>query len=131
MSARIPTRWVAQMEGQVADAERRLASADRALEAGNGGRALEELYPGVMAAAMVKVWLADEPWHTRRSLQDLSRLVRDALPSGFASLFELQVDHRSFTGWRAEDARPYVEEARAFVGAVRADLQRCLSPSAS
>jgi hypothetical protein len=116
------------MEGQLDDAERRLKSADAQLGRGDGGRALEEVYPGVMGAAMVRVWLTDEPWHTTRSLADMSRLVREALPSGFATLFEMKLEHRSFTGWRAEDARPLVEEARTFVTAVRAEVERCKAP---
>jgi hypothetical protein len=113
------------MEAQLADAERRLSASERHLEAGDGGRALEEAYPGVMGTAMVRVWLKDEPWHTRRTLQDLSRMVRDELPSGFATLFEIKQDHRGFTGWRVEDARPFIGEARAFVAAVKAELERC------
>ena len=128
MTGRVPTRWVSQMEGQLADADRRLSSADAQLAADQGGRALEEVYPGVMGAAMVRVWLADEPWHTTRSLQDMSRLVREALPSGFATLFEMKLEHRSFAGWRAEDARPLVDEARVFVGAVHAEFERCKAP---
>ncbi len=125
MTNPIPTRWISEMEGQLADADRRLVNAQRHLEAGAGGRALEEVYPGVVGTAMVRVWLKDEPWHTRRSLEELSRMVRDELPSGFATLFELKLDHHSFTGWRAEDARPLVDEARAFVAAVRAEVERC------
>lgn len=124
VSLAIPTRWLAQLEGQLADAERRLGAADRHLGGGAGGRAIEEAYPGVMAAAMVKVWLADEPWHRQRSLDEYSRMVRAELPSGFATLFEMKVDHRSFAGWRPEDARPLIEEARAFVAAVRTELER-------
>jgi len=121
----IPTRWVSQMEGQLADAERRLASAGRHLDAGAGSRALEEVYPGVMGAAMVRVWIGDEPWRRQRSLDDYQRMVRTELPSGFAMLFEMKLDHRGFTGWRAEDARPLIDEAKSFVGAVRAELDRC------
>ena len=125
VTSRIPTRWVSQMEGQMADADRRLVLADAHVAAGSGSRALEEVYPGVMGAAMVQVWLKDEPWHTQRSLQDMSRLVRETLPSGFATLFEMKQGQRSFNGWRAEDARPLVDEARTFVAAVRAELDRC------
>ncbi|MFI5278998.1 MAG: hypothetical protein ACHQU1_00775 [Gemmatimonadales bacterium] len=128
VSARVPTRWINQMEGQLDDAERRLASADAQLAAEAGGRALEEVYPGVMGAAMVRVWLTDEPWHTTRSLADMSRLVREALPSGFQALFEMKSEQRSFAGWRAEDARPLVEEARTFVASVRAEVERCKAP---
>jgi hypothetical protein len=128
VTSRVPTRWLAQMDGQLADADRRLAAADRHLAAGIGGRALEEVYPGVVGTAMVRVWLTDEPWRTQRSLQDMSRLVRDQLPSGFATLFEMRQEQRSFAGWRAEDARPLVEEARAFVALVRAEVERCRTP---
>ena len=124
----IPTRWLSQMDGQISDAERRLTLADRHLGEGNGSRALEEVYPGVMGAAMVQVWLADEPWRTQRSLADLSRMVRERLPVGFATLFEMKQEHRSFAGWRAEDARPLVQEARTFVATVTAELARRRSP---
>jgi hypothetical protein len=113
------------MEGQLDDAERRLRSADLNIGKGEGGRALEEVYPGVMGAAMVRVWLTDEPWHQTRSLDDMSRMVREALPSGFATLFEMKRELRGFTGWRAEDARPLVDEARTFVAGVRAEVERC------
>lgn len=121
----IPTRWVSQMESQLADAERRLAAAAKHLGAGSGGRALEEMYPGVMGAAMVRVWIGDAPWRNQRSLEDYQRMVRTELPSGFATLFEMKQGQRNFTGWRAEDARPLIDEARSFVTAVRADLERC------
>ena len=130
MTSRVPTRWIAQMDGQLEDAGRRLAAADAHLAAGEGGRALEEVYPGVMGVAMVQVWLADEPWRQQRSLEDMSRLVREALPSGFATLFEMKREQRSLTGWRAEDARPLVEEARAFIARVRARVDACRTPPA-
>ena len=126
----IPTRWLSQMDGQMADAQRRLGVADRHIADGNGSRALEEIYPGVMGAAMVLVWMADEPWHTRRSLEDMSRMVRETLPSGFAMLFEMKQEHRSFAGWRAEDARPLVDEARAFVAGISDQLARNRTPPA-
>ncbi len=82
-----------------------------------------------MAAAMVRVWLRDESWHTQRSFQELSRMVRDELPSGFAALYEVKGDRRSFAGWRAEDARPLIEEARAFTVSVRAEVEACRGPA--
>jgi len=118
----IPTRWIAQMEGQLDDARRRLEAADKHLAADQGGRALEQVYPGVMGAAMVKVWLADESWHRPRGLDELGRMVREQLTSGFATLQEMQERHQGFAGWRAEDARPLVEEARSFVAGVTAEL---------
>ena len=129
MTGPVPTRWLAQMDGQLADAERRLESAAKHLTAGAGGSAIEEAYPGVMAAAMVRVWLRDEAWRTQRSLQDLSRLMRNELPAGFATLFEMKGDRRSFAGWRAEDARPLIEEARTFTASVRAEVEACRKPS--
>jgi hypothetical protein len=131
VSGSVPTRWLAQMDGQLADAERRLAAAERHLAAGAGAPAIEEAYPGVMAAAMVRVWLRDESWHTQRSLQELTRMMRSELPSGFATLFEMKGDRRSFAGWRAEDARPLIEEARAFTASVRAEVEACRRPSPS
>ncbi len=119
MSGPIPTRWRTQMETQLVDAERRMAAAEQHLASGSGARAIEEAYPGVMAAAIVRVWLRDEPWHTQRSHQELMRLMRDELPNGFLTLFEMQGDRRNFAGWRAEDARPLIDEARAFTSETR------------
>ncbi len=124
----IPTRWVTQLRSQLEDGERRLAAALEQLARDDGGRALEDVYPGVMAAALVKVWLTDEPWHRQRSAEDLQSMVRAALPSGFATLFEMKLVHRSFAGWRAEDARPLLDEARDFIASVRADFERCSAP---
>jgi hypothetical protein len=125
VSGTIPPRWLSQIDAQLTDAERRLAAAERHLAAGSGARAIEEAYPGVMAVAIVKVWLRDEPWHTQRSHQDLGRLMRDELPSGFALLFEMKGDRRSFAGWRPEDARPLIEEARAFTAGTRTEVEAC------
>ena len=131
MTAPIPTRWVTQLRGQLSDADRRLTLAERRLADGQGGRALQEAYPGVMAAALVRVWLADEAWHRARSLQEYTQMLAAELPSGFATLAEMKADAQSFAGWRAEDARPLVEEARAFVASVRDELDRRLAPPPS
>jgi hypothetical protein len=131
LSEPIPTRWLSQMDAQLADAERRLAAAEQHLAAGSGARAIEEAYPGVMAVAIVKVWLRDEPWHTQRSHQDLGRMMRDELPSGFATLFEMKGDRRSFAGWRPEDARPLIQEARAFSAGTRAEVEACRQRSSA
>jgi hypothetical protein len=128
VSGPVPTRWVTQIRGQLADAERRMALAERRLQDGEGGRALQEAYPGVMAAALAKVWLADESWHHGRTLQEFGQMVRESLPSGFATLAGMRADMGGFAGWRPEDARPLLEEARAFIGAVRAELERRLAP---
>ena len=98
MNAPIPTRWVTQLRGQLSDADRRLTLAERRLADGQGGRALQEAYPGVMAAALVRVWLADEAWHRSRSLQEYTRMLGAELPSGFATLAEMKGDSQSFAG---------------------------------
>ena len=131
MSAPIPTRWVTQLRGQLSDADRRLTLAERRLADGQGGRALREAYPGVMAAALVRVWLADEAWHRARNLQEYTRMLGAELPSGFATLAEMKGDSQSFAGWRVEDARPLVQEARAFAASVREELDRRLAPPPS
>ncbi len=130
MSGAVPTRWLTQIRGQLADADRRLPLAGRRLAEGAGDRALQEAYPGVMAAALARVWLADQAWLRRRTLEEYAQLVRQALPSGFVTLAEMRADARAFAGWRAEDARPLLEEARGFVAAVRAELDRRLAPPA-
>jgi len=126
----VPTRWLSQMDTQLADAERRLAAAERHLAAGSGARAIEEAYPGVMAAAIVRVWLRDEPWHTQRTHQDLGRMIRDELPSGFLALYEMKGDRRGFAGWRPEDARPLIEQARTLATNARSEVEACRRPPA-
>jgi len=128
VSATIPTRWVTQIRGQLDDADRRLALGDRRLAEGDGGRALQEAYPGVMAAALAKVWLADASWHHARTVQEYGQMVRNELPSGFVTLAEMKADARGFAGWRVEDARPLLEEARAFIAAVRAGFDVRVGP---
>jgi hypothetical protein len=128
VSDAIPTRWLTQIRGQLADADRRMGLADRRATEGAGGRALQEAHPGVMAAALAKVWLADESWHRTRTIQEYGQMVRAELPSGFAMLGEMTGGARRFSDWRVEDARPLLEEAHAFIGAVHADLHRRLGP---
>ena len=127
VSGAIPTRWVTQMRGQLADAERRLGLADRRVRDGDGGRALSETYPAVMAAALVRVWLADEAWHHPRTVREYDRMVRAELPGGFLALAELHAASQGFAGWRAEDAQPLVHEARAFLAVVRDELEARLT----
>jgi hypothetical protein len=126
MSEAIPTRWVTQIRGQLADADRRLALADRRAAEGDGGRALQEAYPGVMAAALARVWIADESWRRTRTMAEVCQMVRAELPAGFVTLADLAGDARGFSGWRVEDARPLLEEARAFIGGVHTVLARRL-----
>jgi len=128
VSAPIPTRWVTQLRGQLDDADRRMTLADRRAAEGDGGRALQEAYPGVMAAALAQVWLADESWQRTRTVQEYGGMVRAELPSGFMTLAEMQADSRSFVGWRVEDARALLDEARRFIGAVRSEFDRRLTP---
>jgi RNA polymerase sigma factor (sigma-70 family) len=49
-----------------------------ALRHGDAG-ALREAYPAVMAAALVRVWLADEAWHRNRTVREYHQLVRPEL----------------------------------------------------
>jgi hypothetical protein len=128
VSAAVPTRWITRLRGQLADAERRLGLAERRLRDGAGGRALREAYPAVMAAALVRVWLADKAWHRSRSVPEYDRMVHAELPSGFLSLAEIHAAAQGFEGWRAADARPLVAEARAFLATVRGELDTRLAP---
>jgi hypothetical protein len=128
VSGPVPTRWVTQMRGQLADAGRRLGLADRRLQDGDGDRALREAYPAVMAAALVRVWLADEAWRRSRAVQDYEQMIRAELPGGFLALAEVRASAQGFEGWRAADARPLVHEARTFLATVHAALDTRLAP---
>ena len=51
----------------------------------------------------------------------LGRTVRDILSPA---------DRRGFSGWRPEDARPLLEDARAFTAGTRAEVEACRQRSA-
>jgi hypothetical protein len=122
----VPTRWRTALEDQMADARRRLEAAGRQLNDGDGGRALQAAYPAVVAAATVRVWLADPPWHSGLAPQEMQRRVRDAFPGRFAALAVLDLRDVLTSPWTAEAVAPYVADARAFVQETAAQLESWL-----
>jgi len=68
----VPTRWRTTFEEQLADAARRVESAEGQIARGEGQRALQDLYPAVVAAATVRVWLEHPPWVRQLSTQEFS-----------------------------------------------------------
>lgn len=123
----IPTRWRTTFEDQLADAERRLRAADGYLTADNGGRALQEAYPAVVAAATVRIWLAEPPWQHALSGADMQRRVRETFPSLFAAIAALDLRDVLNSPWPVTAAEPYIREARAFVEQTRRELDACLA----
>jgi len=123
----IPTRWRTTLEEQVADATRRVTAAEAQLAGGNGGRALQEAYPAVVAAATVQVWIAEPPWRRALSAPEMQRRVREAFPSHFAALAALDLRDVLNSPWPVESARPYIAEARAFVTATTQRLETWLA----
>ncbi len=111
----VPTRWKTTFREQLADATRRVAAAERQLEAGDGGRALQAAYPAVVAAATLRVWLAEPPWQRTLASEAMQRRVREAFPSRFGALAALDLRDVLTSPWTAEAAAPYVREAREFV----------------
>ncbi|HWP36003.1 MAG TPA: hypothetical protein VNL18_00470 [Gemmatimonadales bacterium] len=111
----VPTRWRTTLEDQLADARRRLESAHQQLKAGDGGRALQAAYPAVVAAATVRVWFDSPPWQRSIPADEMQRRVREAFPGRFGALAILDIRDVLTSPWTAEAARPYVEEASAFV----------------
>jgi hypothetical protein len=111
----VPTRWRTTLEDQLADARRRLETAQQQLAAGDGGRALQAAYPAVVAAATVRVWFESPPWQRSIPADEMQRRVREAFPGRFAALAILDIRDVLTSPWTAEAARPYVEEAAAFV----------------
>lgn len=122
----VPTRWKTALEDQIADARRRVEAAERQLKDGDGGRALQAAYPGVVAAATVRVWLADPPWQGGGVPADLQRRVREAFPGRFGALAVLDLRDVLTSPWTANAAEPYVAEARAFVQETEAQLEAWL-----
>lgn len=111
----LPTRWRTAIEDQLNNAEQRVARAERYLTDGDGGRAMQEVYPAVVAAATVRVWQADPPWERPMTPDEMQRRVRDAFPNLFAALAELDVQQVLTSPWRARDAAQYVQETRDFL----------------
>jgi hypothetical protein len=111
----VPTRWKTALEEQAADARRRVDDAERQIKDGNGGRALQAAYPAVVAAATVRVWLAEPPWRQSLGPAEMQRRVREAFPGRFSALAVLDLKDVLTSPWTADAAAPYVREARAFV----------------
>lgn len=122
----VPTRWRTTLEEQIADARRRVEAAERQLKQGDGGRALQAAYPAVVAAATVRVWLADPPWKRGASSDDMQRKVREAFPGRFGALAVLDLRDVLTSPWTTDAAEPYVTEARAFVQETAAQLESWL-----
>jgi hypothetical protein len=123
----VPTRWKTVFQEQLADAERRLEAAQRQLEAGDGGRALQAAYPAVVAAATLRVWLAEPPWRHQMAPDAMQRRVREAFPSRFGALAALDLRDVLTSPWTAEAAAPYVQEAREFVAETAKQLASWLA----
>src|SRR3990172_1936651 len=134
----VPTRWRTAFEDQIADARRRLEAAERQLEQGDGGRALQAADPAGGAAAAGGawagggggarggVWLADPPWHRGMAPTDMQRKVREALPGRFGALAVLDLRDVLTSPWTTDAAEPYVSEARAFVQETSTQLESWL-----
>lgn len=81
----------------------------------DGGRALQEAYPAVVAGATIRVWVESPPWRHVMTPEAMHRRVQEQLPSLFATLSGLDVQQVLTSPWRATDAIKYVAEARAFI----------------
>jgi hypothetical protein len=122
----IPTRWRTLFEEQLADANRRLGHAAQQLQTGEGGRALQGAYQAVVAAASVRVWIADYPWERTVPPQEMQRRAQAEFPNRFAALATLDLSQVLTSPWTASSAEPYVAEARAFVTETTERLRRWL-----
>lgn len=124
---KIPTRWRTTFREQLADAKHRLSIAEKRLKEGDGSRALQAAYPAVVAAATVRVWLSEPPWHRPLPAEEMQRRIREAFPSRFGALAALDLRDALTSPWTVEAAEPYVGEARSFVEATEAELERWLA----
>ena len=123
----VPTRWKTTLQEQVSDARRRLEAAERQLKEGDGGRALQAAYPGVVAAATVRVWLAEPPWQRPIAPAEMQRRVREAVPGRFGALMVLDLRDVLTSPWTTDAAEPYLKEARAFVEETVTQLESWLA----
>lgn len=122
----IPTRWKTTFQEQLADARRRIESAEQQLTQGDGGRALQAAYPAVVAAATVRVWLTEPPWQRAVPSAEMQRKVREAFPSRFGALAVLDLRDVLTSPWTTDAAGPYVTEARAYIQETGAKLESWL-----
>ncbi len=111
----VPTRWRTLVRDQLETAQRRVEQAQRHLEQDDGGRALQEAYPAVIAGATIRVWVESPPWRHVMTPEAMHRRVQEQLPTLFAALAGLDVQQVLTSPWRAPDARRYVAEARDFI----------------
>lgn len=123
----VPTRWRTTFEEQLANAEQRVERAERYVQDGDGGRALQEVYPAVVGAASVRVWTAVPPWQQPLGTEEMQRRVREQFPNLFAAIAEMRVQEALTRPWQAEDAIPYVHEARTYVADTRQQLESWLA----
>ncbi|HXV86547.1 MAG TPA: hypothetical protein VD793_07600 [Gemmatimonadales bacterium] len=123
----VPTRWRTTFEDQLADARRRLESADQQLKAGDGGRALQAAYPAVVSAATVRVWFDFPPWQQALPPKEMQRRVREAFPGRFSALAVLDLRDVLTSPWTADAAGPYVAEARTFLTETEGLLEQWLA----
>ncbi len=123
----VPTRWKTTLHEQLSDARRRVDAAERQLKEGDGGRALQAAYPAVVAAATVRVWLAEPPWQRPLAPAEMQRRVREAYPERFGALAVLDLRDVLTSPWTTDAAEPYVTEARAFVQDTATQLESWLA----
>ncbi len=119
MTRRLPTRWRTAFEDQLGNAELRVARAAEFLAADEGGRALQETYPAVVAAATIRVWLHTPPWEEPLAPDVMRRRVLEEFPNLFAAMASLDMSTVLTSPWPVRAAAPYVEEARAFLTETR------------
>lgn len=122
----VPTRWRHLVRDQMESSVERVARAERHLADDDGTRALQEAYPAVVTLATIRVWLDEPPWVSPTPAETMPRRVQSRLPALFAALTELDVQQALTRPWRSADARPYVEEARTFLGDTRDLVDRWL-----
>lgn len=123
----VPTRWRTTFEEQLADASRRLESAESMLARGEGQRALQDAYPAIVAAATVRVWLTNPPWVRSLSGTDLQRKTREAFPGRFSAMASLDMKDVLNSPWPVDAVRPYLTEAQIFVREIKEQLETCLA----
>jgi hypothetical protein len=115
----IPTRWRTTFEEQLDDAERRLQLAVNFLEQSEGGRALQAVYPAVVAAATVRVWLEHPPWTRPLLAPELQRRTRESFPKLFAEMAAMDLKDVLNSPWQTAAVKPYLDEAQTFVSETR------------
>jgi hypothetical protein len=73
----------------------------------------------VVTAASIRVWMVEHPWAQGLPAAEMQRRVIAEFPTQYSALAALDMQSVLTGSWTSDSARPFVEEAAAYVRATR------------